>query len=91
MKATISHKNCWGSLNFHEKVLKNVRLAQRYPEVSSPNWLDVVPKTMAGSGAQEWPSQLATNIEQGGKGCKSHYFTVFVTDCRHFSGKLRWY
>ena len=48
-------------------------------------------KAMPGSGAQERPSKLATNIEKGGKRCKSHYFTIFVTDCRHFLGKLRWY
>ena len=31
-------------------------------------------KVMTGSGSQEWPSKLATNIEEGDKGCKSHYF-----------------
>ena len=32
----ISHKNYWGSLYCHEKVLKKVRLPQRYPEFPLP-------------------------------------------------------
>ena len=31
-------------------------------------------KVMQGSGGQEWISEIATDIEQGDRGCKSQYF-----------------
>ena len=31
-------------------------------------------KAMPDSGVQEWPSNIATNIEEGGRWRKSHYF-----------------
>ena len=34
--SAITHKNFWDSLYCHEKVLKNVRLAQRYPQFPLP-------------------------------------------------------
>ena len=67
---TISHKDYWDSLYFHEKFLKNVRLAQRYPEFPLPPPSHTLVqcsaksgKTIPGSGGQEWPSKFPINIK----------------------------
>ena len=67
---TISHKDYWDSLYFHEKFLKNVRLAQRYPEFPLPPPPHTLVqcsaksgKTIPGSGGQEWPSKFPINIK----------------------------
>ena len=39
---TISHKNYWDLLYFHEKIQKSVRFAQRCPEFPTP-WFNVAP------------------------------------------------
>ena len=65
-------------------MLKNVRLAQRYPDIQNPD----VPlvqccvksgKTISDIGGQEWPTQLATNIELVGRGCQFHYFCDWLS------------
>ena len=64
-KPTISDKNYWDSLYFHEKVLKNVRLTQRYSKFPLPmaQCCTKSEKAMPDSGGLEWPRKLATNIE----------------------------
>ena len=55
----------WISTFFMKKFQKNIRLPQRYPAFS----LSLIQccakcgKTMPGSGDQEWPNKLTTNIE----------------------------
>ena len=73
---TISHKNYLDSLYFHEKVLKNVRIAQRFRE-----WFNVLPSleklcqaVVARNEQADW--QITLN-----KGTWGAILTIFVTDC----------
>ena len=61
-------------LCYHEKVPKSVWMAQRYPEFLLPLVQSCAKSAgvMSGNGGQEWASKLVTNIEQVGRGCKSH-------------------
>ena len=64
-------------------MLKNVRLAQRYPDIQNPDvpWFSVVLslEKLSDIGGQEWPTKLATNIELVGRGCKCHYFCDWLS------------
>ena len=77
----ISHKNYWGSLYCHEKVLKKVRLAQRYPEFPLPpgSMLSQVWKSCV---RQWWSGMTKQTCDQHWiRRQGSHYFCDWLSVC----------
>ena len=74
------NQDIFDPLYFHEKVLRNVRIAQRYLE--SPPWFNTVPSL------EKLCQAVVARNEQGNvqptlnKGAEGASLTVFVTECR---------
>ena len=84
---TISHKDYWDSLYFHEKFLKNVKLAQRYPEFPLPppppsiRWVSVAPSLAKLFQAVVGRNDQANFQSTLNKGAGGASLTIFATDC----------
>ena len=77
----VIHKNCWDSLYFHEKVLKNCWTCLKIPRVPSSRWFNVVPSLEKLCQAVVVRNNQASLKPTLNKRAWSASITIFVTDC----------